>query len=331
MAAGPRRRDLWDNPMGTDGFEFVDTPGPIRRPWRRCSSIWDLSPPPATARKTSPSTSRATSTSSSMPSPRALPRRFARLHGPSVCAIAFRVADAAKAYERAISLGAKPVHGKARPDGAQHPGDRGDRRQPDLSRRPLWRAHDLRCRFCAVGRRQGAARRRADPYRPSDPQRPSRAHGAMGRVLRAALQFSRNPLFRHRRQIDRAALKGDDQPRRQDPHPDQRKRRRQVADRRIPRGLSRRGHPAHRARHRRHLRDGRGVAGARHRLHVGPRHLLRGGRRPGARPRRGPRPLAARPHPDRRRARRRPGTAVADLYRHGDRPDLFRDHRAQGQ
>ncbi len=37
------------------------------------------------------------------------------MHGPSVCAIAFRVADAARAYERAIALGAKPVHGKVGP------------------------------------------------------------------------------------------------------------------------------------------------------------------------------------------------------------------------
>src|SRR3546814_4126192 len=33
-------------------------------------------------------------------------QRFARLHGPSICAIAFRVDDAAKAYKRAIELGA---------------------------------------------------------------------------------------------------------------------------------------------------------------------------------------------------------------------------------
>ncbi|MGH6991327.1 MAG: 4-hydroxyphenylpyruvate dioxygenase, partial [Stellaceae bacterium] len=47
--------------------------------------------------------------------PESFAQAFARLHGPSVCAIAFRVADAAKAYERAISLGAKPVHGKLGP------------------------------------------------------------------------------------------------------------------------------------------------------------------------------------------------------------------------
>ena len=33
-------------------------------------------------------------------------QRFARLHGPSVCAIAFRVQDAARAYQRATGLGA---------------------------------------------------------------------------------------------------------------------------------------------------------------------------------------------------------------------------------
>jgi 4-hydroxyphenylpyruvate dioxygenase len=38
--------------------------------------------------------------------PDSFAQRFARLHGPSVCAIAFRVKDAKAAYERAISLGA---------------------------------------------------------------------------------------------------------------------------------------------------------------------------------------------------------------------------------
>ena len=45
-----------------------------------------------------------------------------------------------------------------------------------------------------------------------------------------------------------------DQPVRQDPHPDQRVAGRQVADRGIPARVPRRRHPAHRARHRRHLR-----------------------------------------------------------------------------
>jgi 4-hydroxyphenylpyruvate dioxygenase-like putative hemolysin len=42
--------------------------------------------------------------------PDSFAQRFARLHGPSICAIAFRVQDARKAYERAQSLGAKTIH-----------------------------------------------------------------------------------------------------------------------------------------------------------------------------------------------------------------------------
>jgi 4-hydroxyphenylpyruvate dioxygenase len=38
--------------------------------------------------------------------PDSFAQRFARAHGPSICAIAFRVQDAKAAYERAISLGA---------------------------------------------------------------------------------------------------------------------------------------------------------------------------------------------------------------------------------
>jgi 4-hydroxyphenylpyruvate dioxygenase len=38
--------------------------------------------------------------------PDSFAQRFARLHGPSICAIAFRVQDAAAAYRRAIELGA---------------------------------------------------------------------------------------------------------------------------------------------------------------------------------------------------------------------------------
>ncbi|MWP07722.1 4-hydroxyphenylpyruvate dioxygenase, partial [Escherichia coli] len=38
--------------------------------------------------------------------PDSFAQRFARLHGPSICAIAFRVQDAAFAYKRALELGA---------------------------------------------------------------------------------------------------------------------------------------------------------------------------------------------------------------------------------
>jgi 4-hydroxyphenylpyruvate dioxygenase len=40
---------------------------------------------------------------------------FARVHGPSACAFAIRVKDAAKAYQRAIDLGARPFQGRVGP------------------------------------------------------------------------------------------------------------------------------------------------------------------------------------------------------------------------
>ncbi len=47
--------------------------------------------------------------------PDSFAQRFARLHGPSICAIAFRVKDVKFAHERAISLGAWSYAGTAGP------------------------------------------------------------------------------------------------------------------------------------------------------------------------------------------------------------------------
>ena len=47
--------------------------------------------------------------------PDSFARRFAEAHGPCACAMAFRVADAKHAFERAVRLGAKPVETKVGP------------------------------------------------------------------------------------------------------------------------------------------------------------------------------------------------------------------------
>ncbi len=125
-------------------------------------------------------------------------------------------------WSSAVGSGAKRGARRRRADGAQHPGHRGHRRQPDLSGRSLRRAHHLRRRFRVRGRRWQRRIRRSSTaltlHRPSDPQRAPRQHGQLGGVLRAAVQLPRDPLFRHRRQADRTDLAGDDQPVRQDPH-----------------------------------------------------------------------------------------------------------------
>ena len=51
-----------------------------------------------------------------------------------------------------------------------------------------------------------AGARRAAADRPSHAQRASRPHGQVDRLLRDAVQFPRDPLLRHRRQEDRAVL-----------------------------------------------------------------------------------------------------------------------------
>jgi 4-hydroxyphenylpyruvate dioxygenase len=115
MPARPQRRDLWDNPMGTDGFEFVEYTGPDPQ---ALAALFERMGFVAAARHRSKNVTLYKQGEVNFilnAEPGSFAQAFARLHGPSVCAIAFRVADAARAYERAIALGAKPVHGKVGP------------------------------------------------------------------------------------------------------------------------------------------------------------------------------------------------------------------------
>jgi 4-hydroxyphenylpyruvate dioxygenase len=114
-AAQSVRHDLWDNPMGTDGFEFVEYTGPEPQ---ALAALFERMGFVAAARHRSKNVTLYKQGDVNFilnAEPESFAQAFARLHGPSVCAIAFRVADAARAYERAISRGAKPVHGKVGP------------------------------------------------------------------------------------------------------------------------------------------------------------------------------------------------------------------------
>src|SRR5580765_6697029 len=107
--------DLWDNPMGTDGFEFVEYTGPDPQ---ALAALFERMGFVAAARHRSKNVTLYKQGDVNFilnAEPESFAQAFARLHGPSVCAIAFRVKDAAAAYDRAIGLGAKPVHGKIGP------------------------------------------------------------------------------------------------------------------------------------------------------------------------------------------------------------------------
>ncbi len=173
--------------------------------------------------------------------PGSFAQAFARVHGPSICAIAFRVKDAAQRrcpLRRTGRLGGGSASGA---DGAQHPGDQGHRRLAHLPGRPISgqrnRRVDLRHRLRAASRASTSIRRaRALPIIDHLTHNVHRGRMAgMGGLLRAAVQFSRDPLLRHRGQADRPQVEGDDEPVREDPHPDQRERRRQEPDPGIPR------------------------------------------------------------------------------------------------
>ncbi len=331
MAAQAERRDLWDNPMGTDGFEFVEYTGPDPQ---ALAALFERMGFVAAARHRSKNVTLYKQGDVNFilnAEPESFAQAFARLHGPSVCAIAFRVADAAQAYERAISLGAKPVHGKLGPMELNIPAiegiggsliylvDRyGARTIYDVDFVPL--VDDKMPAGVGLTRidhlthnvHRGRMGLWAEFYERLFSFREIRYFDIEGKLTGLRSKAMTSPDGKIRIPINESA---DDKS--------------QIAE-----YLA--AYHGEGIQHIALATDDiyatvEALRGARDRVHVGSRHLLRGGRRPGPRSWRGPRPLAAGPHPGRRRARRRAGAAAPDLYRHGDRPDLFRDHRAQGQ
>jgi len=98
--------DLWDNPMQTDGFEFVEYAAPDPK---AMGAVFGRLGFKAIARHRHKDVTLYRQGEINFilnAEPDSFAQRFARQHGPSICAIAFRVNDAKAAYERAIGLGA---------------------------------------------------------------------------------------------------------------------------------------------------------------------------------------------------------------------------------
>ncbi|TEA78163.1 4-hydroxyphenylpyruvate dioxygenase [Allopusillimonas ginsengisoli] len=96
----------WDNPMGTAGFEFIEytAPDPVA-----LGKVFETLGFKAIARHRNKDVTLYRQGGINFlinAEPDSFAQRFARLHGPSICAIAFRVEDAAQAYKRALELGA---------------------------------------------------------------------------------------------------------------------------------------------------------------------------------------------------------------------------------
>jgi 4-hydroxyphenylpyruvate dioxygenase len=95
------------NPMGTDGFEFVEYTAPDPELLRH---VFEQMGFPAVARHRSKNVTLHRQGDINFiinAEPSSFAQQFAREHGPSACAMAFRVKDAALAYQRALALGAQ--------------------------------------------------------------------------------------------------------------------------------------------------------------------------------------------------------------------------------
>jgi len=103
------------NPMGTDGFEFVEYTAKDPAALKQLFETMGFT---AVARHRSKDVTLYRQGGVNFivnAEPTSFAQAFANVHGPSACAIGFRVVDAAKAYERALQLGAKPFHGQVGP------------------------------------------------------------------------------------------------------------------------------------------------------------------------------------------------------------------------
>ncbi len=105
----------WENPMGTDGFEFIEYAAPDPK------ALGDLF---VTMGFTAIAKHRTKDVTLYRQGdvnfiinaePDSFAQKFARKHGPSVCAFAFRVKDANAAYKRALDLGAWGFDNKTGP------------------------------------------------------------------------------------------------------------------------------------------------------------------------------------------------------------------------
>jgi 4-hydroxyphenylpyruvate dioxygenase len=105
----------WANPIGTDGFEFVEYAAPDPK---ALGALFERMGFQAVARHRHKDVLLYKQGDVNFivnAEPRSFAQNFARRHGPSVCAIAFRVRDAAAAYEKLLERGAWGVESRVGP------------------------------------------------------------------------------------------------------------------------------------------------------------------------------------------------------------------------
>ena len=117
--------DAQQNPMGTDGFEFVEYTAPDPEALRSLFAQMGFR---EVARHRSKNVTLHRQGDINFlinAEPNSFAQQFARDHGGSICAMGFRVRDAARAYRRALELGATPGPSTAGPMELNIPSIRG--------------------------------------------------------------------------------------------------------------------------------------------------------------------------------------------------------------
>ncbi len=107
--------DLFENPIGTDGFEFVEFTSPEPQ---KLAQYFEQIGFTAVSKHRSKNVVRYKQNDINFilnMEPNGQAADFRDAHGPSANAMAFRVKDAAKALEEAVKRGAEPVIGKVGP------------------------------------------------------------------------------------------------------------------------------------------------------------------------------------------------------------------------
>src|SRR5580704_14598985 len=108
-------KSFWENPIGTAGFEFVEYAAPDVG---KLHAFFEQMGFRAVAKHRSKNVTLYRQGEINFvvnAEPDSHGSRFAKAHGPSACAMAFRVRDAGRAYARALELGAVPFHNQVGP------------------------------------------------------------------------------------------------------------------------------------------------------------------------------------------------------------------------
>src|SRR3569833_802839 len=125
LAGKEMRVDLWDNPIGTDGFEFVENTAPDIA---QLHAMFERMGFRAVGRHRSKDVTLYRQGQTSFivnAEPESHGARFARAHGPSACTMAFRVKDAGAAYKELLARGAKPNTNTKKPKKKNFPASEG--------------------------------------------------------------------------------------------------------------------------------------------------------------------------------------------------------------